>query len=206
MPGFLITDSLIDKGHKIMNIFDFDFDNPYWDHYDSLPFIIRALRNAGYASGTNPVKTDASTKPEKKPSGSNSGNWRDKLFEAEHPYRDNYNISVKRDANNAVTSYKIYTVYAPYKKSDVEVQVESDRIIINIGFKVADEKKDSSEEIVFTRYARSPSNFSIPFEDIVRDKNEEIDVDHISARTDDGVLEITVPIIRKTVSRKVKLD
>ena len=190
-----------------MDFFDI-FDSPYYSD-DFLNRLSRAIRDnvaytplnkkqdsGGTATGTNGVgtKNNSPTYSAKK-----DDPWR-RLF-TDHSNR--YNVFLCRDANNVVNAFKVRMVYAPYKKTDVDIQVEHDRVVVNVG--QANKGATESEDVVFIGYERKPFKVSIPFEYLV-DKNEEVDTEHVSARADDGVLEITIPIIRKNVSRKVTLD
>ena len=201
-----------------MDIIDYLLQDPY--SYYTFP-MSRLYRQK--AMGTPASKTTAATKDGTSKDASDEKEVKNKTelrnalrraISELYGNRDNgkpeYDIFVVRDANLTAKAYGIRMVYAPFKKCEIDIQVEDNVLTICVvdTAEAAEEGENETldtKENTFSGIPWEPFKLSIPFADICNDSTVEVDSDAIKATTNDGVLEVLLPVVRKTTSRRVPL-
>ena len=81
------------------------------------------------------------------------------------------------------------------KKEDIKVDVEEDRLVISGEKKLKEELKEEDYYKVESYYGSFKRSFSLP---------ENIDMENITASSEDGVLEVVIPKLEKPEVEKTK--
>lgn len=103
-----------------------------------------------------------------------------------------HELYVRKDDNGEVTSYDLAVVYTPFKKSDVKLEVLDNVLSVTCGT----ENIEKDPDVVFSSISHQSYNFALPL-------NDTIDITKISAKADDGVLYVTLPV-KAPEEKKVK--
>lgn len=93
-----------------------------------------------------------------------------------------HSLITKKDKDGNVTGWALELPYTPFKKSEVNVEVKDNALVVTCGT----ENKTRDEEMDFSDISYQMFNFSIPLSD-------NVDVSKISAVADDGMLRVELP-------------
>lgn len=102
-----------------------------------------------------------------------------------------HNLITKKDKDGKIEGYQLETVYTPFKKDEVKVEVLDGVLTVNCG----SENKIKDEEMDYCGISRQSYSFSIPLSDT-------IDINAIDAKAEDGVLYINLPV-KKMEEKKI---
>lgn len=94
-----------------------------------------------------------------------------------------HNLITKRDKDGKVTGYTIEVVYTPFRKNEVKVEVDGRNLSVRCGT----ENKTRDEAMDYCGISYQSYKFTIPLSD-------DIDVNAIDAKAEDGILEIQLPV------------
>ncbi len=83
------------------------------------------------------------------------------------------------------------------KKEDIEITTEDNVLTISGERKYRDEVKEGDYYKVESRYGKFTRSFTLP---------EKVDVEHISAESKDGVLEVVIPKIKEEEKKQRKIE
>lgn len=112
-----------------------------------------------------------------------------KLIHRPHTLVENRNSET-----NEVENYSLEVVYTPFKKSDVNVSVKDSTLYVRCG----SENKERSEGVIFSNISYQSYEFTIPLTD-------SIDSENISAKAEDGILYISLPVKKpEVIEEKVR--
>lgn len=116
-------------------------------------------------------------------------------------------FSVVDPDTKKATAYGVQVVFAPFKKSDISIETKDQHLIINVGTAEARGSSGGTREFHYRGIDCNPFQIVLPFREICYwNADCEIDEDAIKASTDEGVLEIILPVVNKTKSRRVSLS
>ena len=101
-----------------------------------------------------------------------------------------HNLITKKDKDGKIEKYQLETVYTPFKKDEVKVEVLDGVLTVNCG----SENKVNDEDMDYCGISRQSYSFSIPLSD-------SIDITAINAKAEDGVLYIDLPV-KKSEEKK----
>ena len=101
-----------------------------------------------------------------------------------------HNLITKKDKDGKIEKYQLELVYTPFKKDEVKVEVLEG--VLNV--KCGSENKVKDEDMDYCGISHQSYSFSIPLAD-------EIDVNAIEAKAEDGVLYIELPV-KKSEEKK----
>jgi HSP20 family protein len=109
-----------------------------------------------------------------------------------------YNLLTEKDKDGDVSKYVLEVVYTPFKKDDVTISIEDN--VLHFKCEGKSEQKDSNEEIVYRGISSQGFNFALPFV-------EDIDIEKIDAKAEDGIVRIVFPVAEKAkpVRKSIKL-
>ena len=93
-----------------------------------------------------------------------------------------HNLITKKDDKGNVTSWSIEIPYTPFKKDEVSVEVKDHALTVVCG----KENKVKDDEMDFSSISYQAFNFTIPL-------SENVDVNNITAKAEDGMLRIDLP-------------
>jgi HSP20 family protein len=93
-------------------------------------------------------------------------------------------------------SYKIECAAPGLKKDDIDIEVADNRLTISA--KREEEKDEADARYLYREVRRGGFSRTIAFPD-------DIDADHVAAKYENGVLELTVPLIKTIQARKVQI-
>lgn len=103
-------------------------------------------------------------------------------------------IENRNPETNEVESYSIEVVYTPFKKADVNVSVKDSVLTVKCG----SENKERSNGVIFSNISYQAYEFTIPLTD-------SIDSENISAKAEDGILYISLPVKKpEVIEEKVR--
>lgn len=195
----------------------FDLLRP--DSYYCYPYGYVPLRKRGLASSRddkNPASTTTASDSSKDAKKKNFETYLHSIFNADPTANDmRHNVAEERcnmfsvidPETKKTTAYGVQIVYAPFKKSDISVETRDQRLIINVGMAEARGSSGGTREFHYHKIDCEPFQIVLPFREICYWNTEcEIDEDMVKASTDEGVLEIILPVVSKTTSRRVALD
>ena len=94
-----------------------------------------------------------------------------------------HNLITRKDENGKVIGFALEVVYTPFKKSDVKVEILDGILTVKCG----SENKVKDEDMDYCGISHQSYEFSIPLSDTVDSKK-------ISAKADDGILYINLPV------------
>lgn len=94
-----------------------------------------------------------------------------------------HNLITKKDKDGKIESYQLEMVYTPFKKDEVKVEILDGMLKVNCG----SENKIKDEDMDYCGISHQSYSFSIPL-------SEQIDVNAIEAKAEDGVLYIELPV------------
>ena len=83
------------------------------------------------------------------------------------------------------------------KKEDIEITTEDNVLTISGERKYRDEVKEDDYYKVESRYGKFTRSFTLP---------EKVDVEHITAESKDGVLEVVIPKIKEEEKKQRKIE
>ena len=106
-----------------------------------------------------------------------------------------HNLITKKDKDGKIESYQLETVYTPFKKDEVKVQILDNILSVKCG----SENKIKDEEMDYCGVSRQSYEFSIPLSD-------SIDIAKIQAKAEDGMLYITLPVKQVIEEKKTPLQ
>ena len=106
-----------------------------------------------------------------------------------------HNLITKKDKDGKIESYQLETVYTPFKKDEVKVQILDNVLSVTCG----SENKVKDENMDYCGVSRQAYEFSIPLSD-------SIDIAKIEAKAEDGMLYITLPVKRVEEQKKTPLQ
>ena len=101
-----------------------------------------------------------------------------------------HNLITKKDKDGKIEKYQLELVYTPFKKDEVKVEVLEG--VLNV--KCGSENKVKDEDMDYCGISHQSYSFSIPLAD-------EIDVNAIEAKAEDGILCIELPV-KKSEEKK----
>lgn len=101
-----------------------------------------------------------------------------------------HNLITKKDKDGKIEKYQLELVYTPFKKDEVKVEVLEG--VLNV--KCGSENKVKDEDMDYCGISHQSYSFSIPLAD-------EIDVNAIEAKAEDGILYIELPV-KKSEEKK----
>ena len=102
-----------------------------------------------------------------------------------------HNLLTNKDENGNITSFALEVVYTPFKKNDVKVEVFDNVLTVTCG----KENKVKDPNMIYCGISNQSYTFSIPLDKCV-------DTSKITARADDGILYIDLPV--KQIVREEK--
>lgn len=94
-----------------------------------------------------------------------------------------HNLLTKKDEAGNVVGYQVAVVYTPFSKNDVKVEVLGNQLTVKCG----SENKIKDEDMDYCGISHQAYSFTIPLSDMV-------DVNSISAKAEDGILYIDLPV------------
>lgn len=94
-----------------------------------------------------------------------------------------HNLITKRDENGNVESFDLEVVYTPFKKSEVKVELLDGVLTVRCG----SENKVKDDNMTYCGISHQSYEFSLPLADT-------IDITKISAKAEDGLLYISLPV------------
>jgi len=103
-----------------------------------------------------------------------------------------HNLITNRDKDGKVTGYSIETVYTPFSKDDVKVEVKNNVLTVKCG----KENKIKDENMDYCGVSYQSYEFSLPL-------SESVDMSKISAKADDGMLRIDIPVKEELPNKDV---
>ena len=103
-----------------------------------------------------------------------------------------HNLITKKDANGNVESFDLEVVYTPFSKKDVKVEILDGVLTVRCG----NENKVKDAEMTYCGISHQSYEFSLPLA-------ENIDTAKISAKAEDGILYISLPV-KKTEEKKAE--
>lgn len=99
-----------------------------------------------------------------------------------------HNLVNVKDENGNIIAQKLSVVTTPFKKEDVTAQVVGDTLVVKCG---SENVKDAeNEEVIFRGISAQSYEFSLKL-------SKTVDKNRISGENIDGVLTITLPLIRE---------
>lgn len=101
-----------------------------------------------------------------------------------------HNLYTVKDENGEITEWKMEMVYTPFKKEDILVKIADKILSVEIGT----ENKEEDKDLVYQGISNQYTKFSLSLSD-------KIDADNITAKAEDGILMITMPV-RKAVPQE----
>lgn len=108
-----------------------------------------------------------------------------------------HNLVNVKDENGNVMAQKLSVVTTPFKKEDVSVQVAGDTLVVKCG---SENLKDADdEEVIFRGISSQSYEFSLKL-------SKSVDKARISAENVDGVLTVTLPLIREDEKTQDVID
>jgi len=123
----------------------------------------------------------------------NMFNWMDAMFNYQLSSIGNrglkpvinrpHNLITKRDENGKVIGYTIEVVYTPFRKDEVKVEVEDRNLTVRCGA----ENKVKDDNMDYCGISYQSYKFTIPLAN-------DIDVNAIDAKAEDGILKIQLPV------------
>jgi len=108
-------------------------------------------------------------------------------------FREDFSPSV--NTREGEFAYHVDVDLPGIKKEDVSIKVEDNRLIISGERKVQDEIKEENYYKIESSFGTFSRSFALP---------EEVDIEQIHAESDNGVLEVTIPKLKKDKIDKVK--
>ena len=105
-----------------------------------------------------------------------------------------HNLITKKDENGNVIGYSIEVVYTPFKRDEVAVEVLDNVLTVRCG----NENREKDESMDYCGISRQTYEFSIPLA-------ETIDHQSISAKAEDGILYIDLPMKKIEEKKSVPL-
>lgn len=96
--------------------------------------------------------------------------------------RKPHNLITSKDKNGKVTGYKLETVYTPFSKDDIKVEIQNNILTVKCG----KENKIKDEEMDYCGVSYQSYEFSLPL-------SESVDTQKITAKAEDGMLRIDIP-------------
>lgn len=94
-----------------------------------------------------------------------------------------HNLITNKDKDGKVTGYRLETVYTPFSKEDIKIEVEKNVLTIKCG----KENKIKEEDMDYCGISYQSYEFSLPLAD-------SIDTTKITAKAEDGMLKINIPV------------
>lgn len=107
-----------------------------------------------------------------------------------------HNLYAIRDENGNITSYKIEVVTTPFSKKDVRVEVEDDILTVICGSE--NHHDEDSEHMLYKGISSQSYQFSL--------RLNKIDVENITAKVDDGILRITMPVLVEKKTKAISIS
>ena len=106
-----------------------------------------------------------------------------------------HNLITKKDKDGKIEKYQLELVYTPFKKDEVKVEVLEG--VLNV--KCGSENKVKDEDMDYCGISHQSYSFSIPLAD-------EIDVNAIEAKAEDGILYIELPVKRSEEKKALPIS
>ena len=103
-----------------------------------------------------------------------------------------HNLYTVKDEKGDVSEWMMEMVYTPFKKSDISVKVTDNVLSVEIGT----ENKADDDTLVYQGISNQFTKFSLSLSD-------KIDTDKITAKADDGILKITMPV-KKVIPQETR--
>ena len=107
-----------------------------------------------------------------------------------------HNLYRVKDEDGNVTSYKLDVVTTPFKKEDVKVSVENDVLTVKCGVYPPEQDNDDVF-LVYRGISAQTYEFSL--------KLNHIDVSKISAKIEDGILHLEMPVIKEEKPKAIEI-
>lgn len=99
-----------------------------------------------------------------------------------------HNLMTRKDENGNIVSFSLEVVYTPFKKSDVKVKVFENVLTVTCG----SENNVKDPDMIYCGISNQSYTFSIPLTD-------NVDIEKITARAEDGILYLDLPIKKPVV-------
>lgn len=106
-----------------------------------------------------------------------------------------HNLITKKDENGNAISYGIDVVYTPFKRDEVKVEVLNNVLTVKCGT----ENRTKDESMEYCGISQQSYEFSIPLSEL-------IDCTAISAKAEDGILHIDLPIKKIEEKKLIPLN
>jgi HSP20 family molecular chaperone IbpA len=106
-----------------------------------------------------------------------------------------HNLITRKDDKGNITSFEIQLVYTPFNKSDVKVEVKNNVLTIRCG----ETNKIKDADMVYCGISHQSSSYSLPLD-------ESIDTTKITAKADDGMLYVTLPVKLKEEAETLSIE
>ena len=103
-----------------------------------------------------------------------------------------HNLYTVKDEDGTVKEWIMETVYTPFKKDDIHVSITNNTLSVEIGA----ENKTEDDSLVYRGISNQYAKFALKLSD-------KIDAESISAKADDGILKITMPV-KKVVPQETR--
>lgn len=95
-----------------------------------------------------------------------------------------HNLITNKDENGKIIGYQLETVYTPFSKEDVKIEIKNGNIIT---VKCGKENKVRDVDMDYCGVSYQSYEFSLPLDDST-------DIKNITAKAEDGMLRINMPL------------
>ena len=106
-----------------------------------------------------------------------------------------HNLITRKDDKGNITSFEIQLVYTPFSKNDVKVNVKNGILTIQCG----ETNKLKDANMVYCGISHQSFSYALPLD-------ESIDTSNISARADDGMLYVELPVKVKEAEEAIAIE
>lgn len=101
-----------------------------------------------------------------------------------------HNLITKKDENGKIIGYQLETVYTPFSKNDVKVEINNGN---SITVRCGKENKVKDVEMDYCGVSYQSYEFTLPID-------ENTDIKNITAKAEDGMLRIYMPLKEEELS------
>lgn len=107
-----------------------------------------------------------------------------------------HNLYTIKDDDGNIVAYKLDVVTTPFKKDDVKIKVLNDILTVSVGND--DFKEEDSEHMTFRGISSQTYEFQL--------KLNGIDQKNITAKVEDGILHIKLPVCKKEQPKPLTIN